>query len=59
MQGTELKRITAYPGNKWVCSYIIWLPCGCRYDRYTITLTQETEPTNEEILKAIHEDNDQ
>jgi len=57
--GTEIRRCTPYPGNRWVCSYIVWLKCGCRYDRYTITLTQKMQPTEEEILKAIHEDNDQ
>lgn len=59
--GTEIKRCTPYRGNRWVCSYIVWLKCGCRYDRFTITLTQETEPTAKEVLKAIaeNEDNDQ
>lgn len=57
-KGTEVQRCTAYRGNRWVCSYIVWLKCGCRYNRYTITVTQETEPTHEEVLKAIAENED-
>jgi len=51
--GIEIKRCTPYPGNRWVCSYIVWLRCGCRYDRFTVTLVKNSQPTEEEILKAI------
>lgn len=56
--GTELQRITAYPNKKWVCSYIVWAKCGCTYKRNSIILVQETRPTDEQILKAIAEDED-
>lgn len=60
-RGTEVQRCTPYSNNRWVCSYIVWLPCGCRYDRYTVTLVSEVPgepPSNDLILKAIAENED-
>ena len=56
--GTEIKRCTPYPDNRWICSYIVWLKCGCAYNRYTVSLIQEQQPTESEILKAIAQQNE-
>lgn len=49
----DIIKITEFKSGIYVVIYNLVSPCGCTVTRKAITMEQEEEPTEEQILEAI------